>query len=152
MADKTSSTMTIGVPRPTVMAVIADFAAYPQWASGVRAAEVLAGGPGGRADRVRFTLDAGAIRDSYVLAYTWHDDEEVHWELAERGTAVTEMSGAYLLTETGAGTEVTYQLAVGLAMPMPGLLRRRAEKTIIDTALKGLRSRAERAAAEGGGR
>ena len=134
------------------MAVIADFAAYPQWASGVRAAEVLAAGPGGRADRVRFTLDAGVIRDSYVLAYTWHDDEEVYWELAERGTAVTEMSGAYLLTETGAGTEVTYQLAVGLAVPMPGPLRRRAEKTIIDTALKGLRSRAERAAAEGGGR
>ena len=41
------------------------------------------------------------------------------------------------------GTEVTYDLAVGIKVPMIGMLKRRAEKTIIDTALKGLKSRAE---------
>lgn len=152
MADKTSSALTIGAPRSVIMAVIADFGAYPQWASGVREAAVLAAGPDGRAERVRFRLDAGVIKDSYVLAYTWHGDDEVHWELAERGTAVAEMSGAYLLAEQADGTQVTYQLAVGLAVPMPGMLKRRAEKTIIDTALKGLRGRAEQAAGKSGDR
>jgi hypothetical protein len=45
--------------------------------------------------------------------------------------------------EAGGGTEVTYDLAVGIKVPMIGMLKRRAEKTIIDTALKGLKSRAE---------
>jgi carbon monoxide dehydrogenase subunit G len=152
VADKTSSTMTIDVPRPVIMAVIADFAAYPDWASGVRAADVLDTGADGRAERVRFTLDAGVIKDTYVLRYTWQGDEQVRWELDERGSAVAEMSGAYLLDEADDGTKVTYELAVGLAIPMPGILKRRAEKTIIDTALKGLRTRAEKTAESGGAR
>lgn len=143
MADRTSSSITINAPAPVIMSVIADFAAYPSWASGVRAADVLEPGPDGRPSRVRFTLDAGIIRDTYVLAYSWDGDVEVTWELAERGTAVAELSGAYRLADTGDGTEVSYELAVGLAVPMIGMLKRRAEKTIIDTALKGLRSRAE---------
>ncbi len=150
MADKTSSTMTIEAPRSVIMAVIADFGAYPAWASGVRSAEVLQAGPDGVAERVRFTLDAGVIKDSYVLAYTWQGDDEVRWELVERGTAVSEMSGAYRLDEAGDATKVTYELAVGLAIPMIGMLKRRAEKTIIDTALKGLRSRVRQTASESG--
>lgn len=151
MADKTSSTMTIEAPRPVVMAVIADFSAYPQWASGVRSAQILQAGPGGRAERVRFTIDAGVIKDSYVLGYTWHGDEEVRWDLVERGSAVSEMSGAYRLEQAGDATKVTYELAVGLAIPMIGMLKRRAEKTIIDTALKGLRNRVEQTVGESGG-
>jgi len=143
--------MTIGVRRPVIMGVIADFAAYPQWASGVKVAEVLAAGQDARAQRVRFTIDAGVIKDSYVLRYEWHGDEQVRWELDERGAAVSEMSGAYLLDEAPGGTQVTYELAVGLAVPMPGILRRKAEKTIIDTALKGLRGRAEQVVGETGG-
>jgi hypothetical protein len=136
--------MTIDLPRPVIMAVIADFASYPQWASGVRAAEVVQAGADGRPELVRFSLDAGVIKDSYVLRYRWQGDERVQWDLAEKGSTVSAMTGAYLLDEAGQGTRVTYELAVGLAIPMLGLLKRRAEKTIIDTALKGLRGRAEK--------
>src|SRR6266700_7224502 len=41
MADSTTSSITVGVPRVSVMAVIADFAAYPEWANGVRATEIV---------------------------------------------------------------------------------------------------------------
>jgi len=152
MADKTSSTMTIEAQRSVVMTVIADFGTYPQWATGVRSAEVLEAGPDGRAKRVRFTIDAGVIKDSYTLGYTWHGDEQVRWDLVERGTAISEMSGAYRLDESGTATKVTYELAVGLAIPMIGMLKRRAEKTIIDTALKGLSSRVQAIGESGGGR
>jgi carbon monoxide dehydrogenase subunit G len=142
MADKTTSSIVIRVPRKDVMAVIADFAAYPEWATGVRGAEVLSLA-GERASAVRFTLDAGVIKDSYVLGYDWDDDARVRWNLTEAGSVVSEMTGGYELAERGDGTEVTYDLAVGIKVPMPGLLKRRAEKTIIDTALKGLKARAE---------
>ena len=143
MADRTHSSIVIGVPRRQVMAVIADFAAYPQWATGVRGAEVLAREPDGRASAVRFTLDAGVIRDSYVLGYDWDADARVRWTLTEAGSVVSEMNGGYELAERGEDTEVTYELTVGVRVPMIGMLKRRAEKTIIDTALKGLKSRAE---------
>jgi hypothetical protein len=130
------------------MGVIADFGAYPEWASGIRSAEVLAAGPDGRPERVRFSLDAGVIKDTYVLAYNWDSDAAVRWQLAEAGSVVTEMSGEYLLAEDPQGTAVRYELSVGTRVPL-GLLKRRAERTIIDTALKGLKSRAESVQAAG---
>jgi ribosome-associated toxin RatA of RatAB toxin-antitoxin module len=142
MADRTSSSIVIGMPRKDVMAVIADFAAYPEWATGVRSAEVLSSRDD-RAETVRFTLDAGVIKDSYVLGYEWDGDAAVRWDLAEAGSVISEMSGRYELAERGERTEVTYELAVRVKVPMIGMLRRRAEKVIIDTALKGLKSRAE---------
>jgi hypothetical protein len=143
MADKTSSSIAVSASRETIMGVIADFGSYPEWATGVQSAEVLETGPDGRPRRVRFGLDAGLIRDSYVLAYDWDGDAAVRWQLDEPGSMVTEMSGAYVLTDHGPSTEVSYELAVGTKVPMIGLLKRRAEKTIITTALKGLKSRAE---------
>ncbi len=151
MADRTSSSVIAAAPRSAVMGVISNFAAYPDWATGVRSAEVLEQGQDGRPRRVRFALDAGVIKDSYVLAYEWDGDAGVRWELAEAGAMVTEMSGAYVLAEAGQGTKVSYELAVGTrGLPMPGMLKRRAEKTIIDTALKGLKKRTEELAAGAG--
>jgi hypothetical protein len=147
MADRTSSTIMIAAPRPSVMNVIADFAAYPSWA-GLHSAEVLGEpGPDGRARRVRFGLAAGFIKDSFVLAYRGKDDEEARWDLAEPGSVISTMSGAYILADQGDGTEVTFELTIGARIPVIGAVRRRVEKTIIETALSGLKSRAE---AEGG--
>jgi hypothetical protein len=125
------------------MAVIADFAAYPQWAAAVRSAEVIRRDAEGRPSQVRFSLDAGMIKDRYVLGYDWDGDASVRWDLAEPGSVISAMTGGYYLTGKPAGTDVTYELSVDVRVPLPGLLKRRAEKVIIDTALKGLKSRVE---------
>ncbi|MEU6413357.1 SRPBCC family protein [Microbispora sp. NPDC046933] len=143
MADRTSSSITIGAGRSTIMAVIADFPAYPEWAGQVKKAEVLETGADGRASRVRFVLDAGVISDEYVLGYDWDDDAGVSWRMVEAGRMLSGLTGSYRLAENGGGTEVTYDLAVDLKVPMIGMIKRKAEKVIVDTALKGLKRRAE---------
>src|SRR6516165_12690798 len=100
MADRTSASITVAAPLAEVMAVIADFPAYPQWASAVRSTEVISRDGAGRGTQVRFQLDAGVIRDSYVLAYDWDGDTVVRWELAEAGTVITAMYGGYLMADT----------------------------------------------------
>jgi uncharacterized membrane protein len=143
MGSSTTSSISVTAPKNHVMGVIADFAEYPRWATALRSAEVLETEPGGRASKVRFTLDAGVIRDTYVLAYSWDGDAGVGWHLAEPGAVITEMTGGYQLADRGDSAEVNYELTVDVRIPMPGLLKRKAEKIIIDTALKGLKARAE---------
>ena len=143
MADRTTSSITVDADRASVMAVIADLPAYPEWAGQVKSAEVLSTGADGRPETVRFTLDAGVISDSYTLAYTWQDDERVGWRVIEPGKMVSRLDGSYLLADSGRGIEVTYELAVDLAVPMIGMIKRKAEKVIVDTALKGLKKRVE---------
>ncbi|HET7690260.1 MAG TPA: SRPBCC family protein [Nocardioidaceae bacterium] len=144
MADQTSSSIVIAADAPAIMDVIADFEAYPLWAQGVSSAEVVVpGGPGERAREVYFEIEATPIRDSYTLAYVWHSDHLVTWTLSE-GKMLRAIDGSYELNELADGTtEVTYALSVELAVPMIGMLRRKAEKVIIDAALKGLKKRVE---------
>jgi ribosome-associated toxin RatA of RatAB toxin-antitoxin module len=144
MAERTESTITIDAAPRDVMAVIADFEAYPEWTGAVKQAEVRESGSGGRAKAVYFVLDAGAIKDKYTLAYTWKGDKEVRWSLVEAEQIMKAMDGAYLLEDNGDGsTTVTYQLAVDVKIPMLGMIKRKAEKVIIDTALKELKKRVE---------
>jgi hypothetical protein len=135
------STITIAASRHFVMTVIADFTAYPSWAS-MHSVEIIGElGADGRARLVRFDVNAGIFRELLVLRYEWSGDELVRWELAAPGSVVSAMSGSYQLTDRADGTEVTFELAISARFPLPGMLRRRAEQTVIDTALKGLRSR-----------
>ncbi|XVX18843.1 SRPBCC family protein [Actinomycetota bacterium] len=146
MADRTESRITIDAPPGAVLDVIADFEAYPEWADEVKEAHILAEDGDGWADQVRFTLDAGAIQDTYTLEYDWDIDEDgagvVSWSLVE-GRVLKMMTGSYTLTAKGESTEVVYRLAVDVIIPMLGMLKRKAEKIIVDTALKELKKRAE---------
>jgi len=144
MAERTESSITVQAAPADVMAVIADFEAYPEWTGAVKKAEVRSSGAGGRARQVWFDLDAGAIKDQYTLAYTWKADKEVRWSLVEAEQIVKAMDGAYVLEDNGDGTTtVTYRLAVDVKIPMLGMIKRKAEKVIIDTALKELKKRVE---------
>ncbi len=142
MAEQTSSSIRIDAPKARVMEVIADFPAYPQWVQGMKKVEVVKDGAAGRADQVHFVLEATPIKDEYTLGYDWQGDDAVRWSLVE-GKMLTAMTGSYELSDSGDGTEVVYKLAVDIAIPMIGMLKRKAEKVIIDTALKGLKKRVE---------
>jgi ribosome-associated toxin RatA of RatAB toxin-antitoxin module len=149
MADQTTSSIVVDAPASAVMAVIADFAAYPVWAKGVTTADVVsacdkeAGDHRGRAREVFFALDVSPIKDEYTLAYEWDGDNQVTWTLVE-GKMLRALDGAYVLREVdGGSTEVTYRLALDVSIPMIGMIKRKGEKILIDTALKGLKQRVE---------
>jgi ribosome-associated toxin RatA of RatAB toxin-antitoxin module len=143
MAEQTTSSIVIDAPPAAVMAVIADFSSYPAWAKGVKTAQVLSTGIDGRAEQVHFDLDVSPIKDSYTLSYDWESDREVTWTLVE-GQMLKALDGAYTLRDLGNGsTEVTYRLALDVSIPLIGMLKRKGEKILIDTALKGLKKRVE---------
>ncbi|MEE1801535.1 SRPBCC family protein [Streptomyces sp. NPDC101062] len=143
MAEHTSSSITIEAAPADVMGVIADFARYPDWTGEVKQAEVLATDDRGRAQQVRLVLDAGAIKDDHTLAYTWTGDNEVSWTLV-KSQMLRALDGSYLLRSVAGGhTEVTYRLTVDVKIPMLGMIKRKAEKVIIDRALDGLKKRVE---------
>ncbi|MFG2571850.1 SRPBCC family protein [Streptomyces sp. NPDC048481] len=143
MAEHTSSSITIEAAPADVMAVIADFARYPDWTGEVKQAEVLKEDEQGRAEQVRLVMDAGAIKDDQVLGYTWSGGQEVSWTLV-KSQMLRQLDGSYLLEPAGTGaTRVTYRLTVDVKIPMLGMIKRKAEKVIIDRALAGLKKRVE---------
>jgi ribosome-associated toxin RatA of RatAB toxin-antitoxin module len=142
MADQSTQSIVVDAPAADVMAVIADFPSYPEWVASAKKVEVLETGPDGRAQRVHFVLDAGAVKDDYVLDYTWEGDRKVSWSLV-KGQMQKRQEGSYTLTERDGATEVLYAITIDLSIPMLGMIKRKAEKVILDTALKELKKRVE---------
>lgn len=151
MADSSTKSVLMAADPQTIMDTIADVAAYPDWTGAVK--QVTVTDPGPRADRphrVRFEMDAGALKDTYELEYDWHSDGLlVSWHLVS-GKLQRAQQGSYRLEPTADGTRVTYTLSVQLTIPLIGPLRRTAEKKILDTALEELRRRVEADPADGG--
>jgi carbon monoxide dehydrogenase subunit G len=142
MADVASSTITIAAPPEQVLAVIADIDSYPEWTGQIKSASVVETTPDGKPAQARFVMDAGVLKDEYVLAYDWNDSG-VSWELVGKSAVQKSQVGSYRLAPKGSGTEVTYHLAVDISMPMLGMFKRKAEKMIMDSALKELKKRVE---------
>lgn len=143
MADRTAQTIHIDADPRTVMAVVADIGSYPKWVSEYTETEVLAADAEGYPTSARLVLDAAVLKDTMVLNYTWAPDRSsVRWTLGS-SALLKAMEGAYICRPAGSGTEVTYELAVDVTVPMIGLLKRKAERRLTDTALKNLKKRVE---------
>ena len=142
MAEQSTQSIIVDAPASDVMAVIADFPSYPQWVAAAKQVEVVEDGDDGRARQVHFVLDAGAVKDDYVLEYTWDADRSVSWTLV-KGQMQKRNDGSYTLEEQDGRTEVTYSITIDLSIPMLGMIKRKAEKVILDTALKELKKRVE---------
>ncbi|RJQ69612.1 cyclase [Pseudonocardiaceae bacterium YIM PH 21723] len=143
MADESTQSIVIDAPADRIMAVIADFSSYPEWIDAMKETEVLETDASGRGLQVRFQIDGGMVKDEYTLAYDWAADGlRVSWHLV-KGQMQKAQRGSYTLSVNGVNTTVTYTLSVELIIPMIGLFKRKAEKVIMDSALKELKARVE---------
>jgi ribosome-associated toxin RatA of RatAB toxin-antitoxin module len=143
VAEKTTQTIHIDADPDTILKVIADIDAYPDWISEYKQAEVQERGADGYPKVVRFVMDAGIIKDTLVMSYQWPKDRRsLSWTLVS-SSLLRSLEGSYRLAPKGSGTDVTYELSVDLALPMIGMLKRKAERRLTDTALKDLKKRVE---------
>jgi hypothetical protein len=128
----------------------ADFEEYPSWAKDVKRISVLERDEHGRGTRVEFHVSAMGKHIRYVLAYDWSEAPAAFtWTLVE-GEMLRALDGRYAFAADGgpdgtdgAGTLVTYDLSIDLAVPMPGMLKRRAGALIVHNALQELKRAAE---------
>ena len=143
MAERADGTTEVFASPAEVMAVVADFDAYPDWVGNLEEVEVLASDRRGRGTRVAFRLATPWGAQAYTLAYRYQPkDAGVSWTYVE-GT-LEDLAGSYALEPTAEGTtKVTYQLEVALGVPIPSFLLRQAAKQVVRSALGDLKRRVE---------
>ena len=144
MSDISENSITIEAPIGEVVAVLTDLATYPTWSTAIKSVEVQDKDATGRASKAKMSIDAGVMKDRVVLDYDWSKSPaEISFSLDE-ADLLTEMSGAYEITDNGDDTTtVKYQLTVALSMPVPAMMRQKAERATIDLALSQLKTKLE---------
>jgi ribosome-associated toxin RatA of RatAB toxin-antitoxin module len=145
MADTSTQSIVIDAQPARIAEVICDFPKYPDWVSAVKSVEIVEEYEDGYASQVRFVIDAGVLADEYTLAYEYSEDiSRIEWHLVAPSKMQKAQSGSYDIVPNDDGTStVTYALTVDLAVPMLGMFKRKAEKMIMDTALRDLKRRVE---------
>jgi hypothetical protein len=145
MTDASTQSIQIAAPPERISEVICDFQRYPEWVSSMRSAEIVEEYEDGYASQVRFTLEAGGLSDVYTLRYEYSEDLlRIEWSLSVPSRMQKAQDGSYDITGNPDGTStVTYTLSVELGVSMLGMLKRKAERAIMDAALKDLKRRVE---------
>ena len=117
---------------------------YPKWSSSIKSVEVVNRDDQGRATKVKMTIDAGMMKDRVILDYDWSEAPARLSFSLDDADLLTGMDGAYIIKSIDEeSTEVTYELTVSLSMPIPAMMRQKAEKTTIDQALAQLKATLE---------
>jgi carbon monoxide dehydrogenase subunit G len=144
MAERTEGSTKINAPPADVMAVLADFDAYPEWA-GIKKVEVTKKDSKGRGSEVRQEVAQMGFEAKYTLSYTYKArDGGMSWTTTEASGAVKDITGEYDLEADGDGaTKVTYRMTIEPGVKLPGFIKRQIERQIVNTALGGLKKRVE---------
>ena len=128
---KAESTLQMNATPAQVMAVLADFASYPEFLPEIRGVAVLSSENG--VSTVRFDLQM-LMKVSYTLSLTQEGESSLCWELTE-SKLMKKNSGSWKLHDNGDGTtDVTYGIELELAGKLPPSVNKRmAGQTLPDT-------------------
>jgi ribosome-associated toxin RatA of RatAB toxin-antitoxin module len=142
MADSVKDSIDVKATAEEVFEVATDFAAYPEWNANIKRVEIKETDEEGRATQVFYEVDAKIKTITYTLEYDYSNaPDSFSWDLVD-GT-VKELTGSYSFDEFDDVTEVQYETRIDPGFPLPGLLKRQAEKQIVKGALADLKKRVE---------
>jgi uncharacterized membrane protein len=144
MSDVSKATVTIDAPMSEVSEILKNINDYPSWSSTIKSVTVDESDGNGYPAKVTLVVDAGVMKDRPTLSYDWSQaPAKISFSLDD-ADLMTEMTGVYLVKDNGdETTDVTYELTVNLSMPVPAMMRKKAEQATIDLALSQLKKRAE---------
>ncbi len=140
MSQFSTSTITIDAPLAEVQKALFALDKYPEWSNQIKSAEAISHDDQGRIITVKMTIDAGMMKDRLTLDYDWSEAPNKLSFSLDEADLLTGMDGIYSIKSIDEDTtEVTYELEVSLSMPIPAMMRQKAEKSTIDAALSQLK-------------
>jgi carbon monoxide dehydrogenase subunit G len=144
MAEMSSKSISIDAPAAEVAKVLADIEGFPSWSSAIKSVEVHERDGAGLATKVTVKIEAGVLKDKATLNYDYSKlPGEISFNLDD-ADLMTEMTGDYKIKDNGDDTTtVTYSLNVQVSMPVPEMMRKKAESATIDAALGQLKKKLE---------
>ena len=130
----------IEIPAPPgeCFAAITDYETFPDWQDAVLRTSVLDRHDDGLGRTVEVTADAKFREVTYRLRYEYDRPRRIRWDFVS-GEGVQHIEGEYLLEPRGDGTLATYRLGIDPGVPVPGLVARRLNATVMKRSVEDLR-------------
>jgi len=142
VADTVKDSIDVKATAEELFEAATDFDSYPEWNPNIKETRIEETDADGLPTKVWFNVDAKIKVISYTLSYDYSDaPESFSWTL-DNGD-VKKLTGSYTFDEFDDVTEVRYEMSIDPGFPVPGFLKKQAEKQIARAALEDLKKRVE---------
>lgn len=135
--DEASATIEVDAAQKDVLSVLRNVESQVQWVPEIHAAEVLTRNADGWPATARFKASTPVGSDDYTLAYA-HRDDGMSWTLVKGRLQSGQEAGYFLRPVSAKRTEVTFELRITHGLPLPGFVRRRVVRGLVNGTLNGL--------------
>ncbi|OBK89648.1 SRPBCC family protein [Mycolicibacter sinensis] len=143
-----SKTVEVAADAATVMGIVADFEAYPQWNDEVKGLWVLARYDDGRPSQLRLDASYSGFDGTFIQAVYYPSATQIQTVL-QQGDLFSKQEQLFSVVEIGATSLLTVDMDVETEMAMPKPMVKKAFSNVLDYLADNLKRRAEELAAGG---
>jgi ribosome-associated toxin RatA of RatAB toxin-antitoxin module len=137
-----SKTVEIAASGASILDIVADFEAYPQWNDGVEGLWVLARYDDGRPSQLRLDAKFEAIEDSLIQAVYYPNPNQIQTVL-QQSNLFKKQEQLFSVVDTGASSLLTVDLDVEPSLPIPAPMVKTLANNVLDYLAENLKKRAE---------
>lgn len=141
-----SKTVEVAAAPETIMSIVADFEAYPQWNEEVKGSWVLARYDDGRPSQLRVDVSIQGMDGIYICAVYYPSPAEIYTVL-QQGDLFAKQQQNFSVVGMGAASLLTVDLDVETKMAIPQMMVKKVVNDALDYLADNLKKRAEQLSA-----
>lgn len=141
-----SKTVEIAAPAETIMAIVADFEAYPEWNEEIKGCWVLARYEDGRPSQLRLDVTVQGQSGTFITAVYYPAENQIYTVL-QQGEFFEKQEQRFSVVPMGATSLLTVDFDVETKLPIPAMMVKKAIGDTLDYLADNLKTRAEQLAA-----
>jgi ribosome-associated toxin RatA of RatAB toxin-antitoxin module len=135
-----SKTVEVGADAASIMAIVGDFEAYPEWNEGIKGAWVLARYDDGRPSQLRLDTVVQGVEGTYIQAVYYPGANQIQ-TVMQQGELFTRQEQLFSVVETGASSLLTVDVDVEPSMPVPAPMVKMLLNNVLDQLAENLKLR-----------
>ena len=142
---KVSKTVEVAAAPDTIMSIVADFEAFPEWNQEIKGCWVLARYDDGRPSQLRIDLEIQGIGSTYVTAVYYPEPTRIYTVL-QQGDLFTKHEQTFVVVPTGDTTLLNVDMELEVTLPLPAPMIKKFINDALDYLADNLKARAEQLA------
>jgi ribosome-associated toxin RatA of RatAB toxin-antitoxin module len=140
-----SKTVEVGADAASIMAIVANFEAYPEWNEGIKGVWVLARYDDGRPSQLRLDTVVQGVEGTYIQAVYYPGVNQIQ-TVMQQGELFAKQEQLFSVVETGASSLLTVDVDVEPSMPVPAPMVKMLLNNVLEQLAENLKLRAEQLA------
>lgn len=138
--------MEVHADAASILAIVADFEAYPQWNDEAKAVHILARYPDGRPSQLRIDTVIQGHEGTYIHAVYYPGPMQIQTVL-QQGDMFTKQDQLFSVVEMGPVSLLTVDLDVDTSFAVPQMMVKKVVNDALEHLAGNLKSRAEQLSA-----